>query len=112
MQVTQDQIRRKFRHTYPLWDGEMMVTVYQHQGAYRHWSAALVVERIDSPLETFTWDGYQGSSMPGGGYKPTDEDMRTWIAERLTELSTGVELNAGGVGNVEGLLVPKKKTVA
>lgn len=82
--------------------------VFQQHGVHGHCSAAIVVEHIDSPLEVFAYDGYKGSSIPHiaetHGAIPTEEDMRVWIAAKLTELSTGTKANLGGVGDIEGLL--------
>lgn len=103
MKVLANQIRDAYIATYQLWGGEVIVTVFQQHGAYGHTSAAIVVEHIDSPLETFAYDGYRGSSLTPENPKPTVEMMRQWIADKLTELSTGTQANEGGVGDVEGL---------
>lgn len=97
MQVYAAQIRKRKRHTYTLWHGEMLAHVYRHEGVYGFWSAVIVIERMDDPLETRTWDGYQ--TPP----KPTEQDMDFWIAEQLTELSQGKQLAVGTECDVMGL---------
>lgn len=106
MKVLHTQIQPSEIHTYTLWDGEVLATVFQHCGAYGFRSAAIVVNRMDSPLETFVWDGYKVLSEKGiyPVQKPTEQDMRQWIADRLTELSTGTDFNLGGIGDIQGLL--------
>ncbi len=99
MQVAAKQIQIKPFHTYQLWEGEMQVHVHQHMGVHRFYSAVIVVERMDSPLATFSWDGY---TQP----KPTELDMRTWIAERLTGLSAGLRTNGFVSCEIVGLAVP------
>lgn len=101
MQVQAHQIRRTPRHHYELWDGEVLVTVFQSRGAHGFYSAVLVIEYCDAPLETRLWDGY--IQMGPGVKKPTEDDMAVWIADQFTELSTGKEFNLGGVGDVVGL---------
>ncbi len=106
MQVHYTQVRKSPHSVYRLWSGEVQVVVYQQLGVHGHWSAAIVVEHLDGPLEVYSWSGYQGSSIQGiGGVpKPTDNDMRVWVAEILTTLSTGTMLNIGASSDVMGLL--------
>lgn len=106
MQVRTEQIRQGLVCRYRLWDGEMTVTVFQQYGVYGHCSAAIVVDRIDDPIEVFTWNGYKGSSIPSKSteVKPTPSDMRSWIASKLTELSTGTDKALGISSDVDGLL--------
>lgn len=104
MQVSPEQVRKARRVTYKMWSGEVAATVFQQRGVYGHWSAAIVVEYIDDPIDVFNYDGYRGSP-----YKPQPgrEEMLAWVADKLTKLSTGTKLNEGKVGDVEGLVSKK-----
>src|SRR5579864_5793769 len=99
MQVTAAQVQYKTRADYKLWDGEMLVTVFQHQGAHGFYSALMVIEYPDSPLETRLWDGYRVEYEGDTRIMPTLNHMRTWIAEQLTALAIGAV-----PCNVEGLM--------
>jgi hypothetical protein len=105
MQVTAAQVRKSVNAKYLLWDGEMIVRVIQHTGAYGFHSAAVIVDRIDCPLEVTTSDWYDNkySSLEHQGKEKGTQAMLEWIASELTRLSTGVLDNEGGVGTVEGL---------
>jgi hypothetical protein len=100
MQVSAEQVRISVNAKYTLWDGEMVVRVVQHTGVYGFHSAAIVVERMDAPLIARTASWYNCAAATAGKPKAP---MLEWIAEQLTELSTGKALNLGGVGSVEGL---------
>lgn len=97
MQVTAKQIRQREHCVYTLWDGEVLVHVHRHQGAYGHVSAVLVVVRIDGPHEVRQFDGYRVTC------RPTVEEMDAWIAEQLSDLSQGSMLAAGTECQVLGL---------
>lgn len=114
MQVTANQIRNKRVARYELWDGEVVATVYRHCGAHGFWSAAIVVEQIDGPVECLTKDFYNtaihwsNKEHKDLTFEQRDKmrqaEVNTWIAEQLTKLSTGTGLAEGDVGNVVGLL--------
>jgi hypothetical protein len=97
MQVAATQIRKRKRHTYTLWDGEMLAHVYRHVGVYGFCSAAIVIERMDDPLEVRNYNGYQNPP------KPTAHDMDFWIAAQLTDLGAGKGLAVGTECDVVGL---------
>ncbi len=101
MQVLHTQIHKARSKRYILWDGEVVVKVTQHTGVHGFHSAAIVVERMDGPLEVYARDWY--SSTYSGMYPKPSDPMLMWIAEQLTKLSTGTHNNLGGVGSVEGL---------
>ena len=102
MQVRATQLHCSDESHYTLWDGEVFVTVHQNLGAHGFYSAAMVIERCDAPIEARVWSGYV--TMLPGVKKPGVSEMLTWVAEQLTELSSGKELNIGGIGDVKGLL--------
>ena len=77
---------------YALWGGEVFVTAQQHIGAHGFFSAALVVERCDSPMECYMYDGYdtalRSKATGGTGGLTAHTVMKQWIASKLTELAT------------------------
>lgn len=97
MQVTAAQVRKSVNAKYILWDGEMIVRVHQHTGAHGFHSAAIVIIRCDDPVEVRSANWYDGAEVNSA------QPMLEWVAQQLSELSTGTGLNLGGVGNVEGL---------
>lgn len=90
---------------YALWGGEVFVTAQQHIGAHGFFSAALVVERCDSPMECYMYDGYdtalRSKATGGTGGLTAHTVMKQWIASKLTELATGTGLAAGTHGTVD-----------
>lgn len=63
----------------------------QHQGAHGFYSAAMVVERMDDPIECMLYEGYSGDTPKHLG----ELVMRNWIAAKLNQLATGTHLAVG-----------------
>ncbi len=105
MQVQAAQIHRKRVHTYKLWDGEMYATVILHVGAHGLYSAAVVVEQIDSPIQTYSFSGYRPPRELSWQEKMAASEKQTleWVAETLTQLSRGTQLATGTECTVHGL---------
>ena len=81
---------------YTLWEGEVLVTVTQHLGAYGFYSAAMVVERMDSPIECMLYEGYSGDTPKHLGKLV----MRNWIAAKLNMLATGTHSATGDYSEI------------
>jgi hypothetical protein len=84
--INANQIRLQHVTEFQLWDGEMTVHAFQHIGAHGFPSAAIVITRMDDPIETRVWSGY-GRYKPSE--KPTEAHMSQWIADQLNRLATG-----------------------
>ncbi len=95
---------------YSLWDGEMRVTVTQDIGAHGFFSAAMVVERCDSPMECYMYDGYDRelrSIRSGGkGTVVAYATMREWVASKLNTLATGTDYAVGNFSSIEETAYP------
>ena len=102
--VTAADVSKKRISHYKVWDGEVFVTVTKSCGAHGFFSAAMVVEHCDSPLECFVYDGYSselrstqaGSKGPNAAYAA----MQQWIAEQLTRIATGTQFATGTTSDV------------
>lgn len=74
----------------------MTVRAFMHTGAHGCHSAAVIIFRMDDPLEVRSQSWYTAVRQP-------PEVMLDWVAEQLTDLSTGTDLNVGRDSDVEGL---------
>ena len=81
---------------YSMWQGEQTATVTQHRGVYGFYSAVIVVEKLDSPLQCMAYDGYNGE-IP---QYARAQHMRNWIAEQLNILATGTHNAVGTYSNI------------
>lgn len=84
---------------YMLWEGEMCASVYIDIGAHGFYSAAMVIQRCDDPIETRAFDGYKFAAK---GKDATFE----WIAAQLNELASPKKLALElGVPNSDIVLI-------
>lgn len=95
MKVHRSQIRNTNKFTYTMWYGNIQATVFIHNDFNCCWSAAIIIEERMGGLRAMTWNpGFECKTQN------TEVDMKTWIAARLTELST----DGDGSSLVTGLL--------
>lgn len=87
MNVTPAQVRNSVNARYVLWGGEMIVRVIQHTGVHGFHSAAVVIDRMDGPIEVRSWNGYKAEYA--GVSQKALKPMLEWVAEQLTGLSKG-----------------------
>jgi len=87
--------RQRVAH-YTIWHGEVLVTVTQHLGAYGFYSAAMVVERMDGPIECMLYEGYSGDTPKHLG----ELVMRNWVASKLNQLATGTHNAVGDYSEI------------
>jgi hypothetical protein len=79
------------------WDGEVHITVRTSVGAYGFWSAVILVEHCDSPLEAHTYSGYGDAISRDMSDLQRFMHMYHWIVDTLL----GKVLDASGGPNRE-----------
>jgi hypothetical protein len=72
------------------WGGEQILTVHISAGAHGFYSAAMVIEHVDSPIEVKTYEGYKrGLANSVMGW----EKCYHWLIDSLHEVITPGEGN-------------------
>jgi hypothetical protein len=77
------EMQMNTHRTYQLWEGEVLVDAYIHVGAHGYYSAAMVIGRMDSPLETRDFENYNNEFKDSGFSRAVG-----WVAEQLNEIAT------------------------
>lgn len=98
--ITIAQLKRTVYTQYSLWDGEQIAHVHLNLGAHGGFSAAIVVEHMDSPMEVHKYDGYDRCWERNSRERRFNECLQ-WIADTLNKMAEGIEFVVGDHSEIE-----------